>query len=171
MVFVVALGSLVVGMVLVALIARYGKHPHRVPEDVVISGRMGMPFEQFRALMIDLFEGLGIEITFFGGNQDELDLYARSREPLKGGRYIVHCHLRPPGDTVGQEQMLALQESVKAEGFSKGILITPYEVERGGLANLDVEIDVVDGSRLRKLVEEYLPKRVDELARYRGFGF
>ena len=83
----------------------------------------------------------------------------------------MHAHLTPPGDVVTQPQVLRLQDQVKGEGAQKGILITPYQIDHSGLGNLEVEIEFVDGRRFRELLEEHLPKQVDRIARYRGFGF
>ena len=33
-----------------------------------------------------------------------------------------------------------------------------------------ISTELVDGRRFRELLEQHLPKRVDEIARYRGFG-
>jgi hypothetical protein len=170
MLFVVALGALAMGGVLIMLIARYGKHPEPYPEGAVVSGGLSIPYDEFRALVIDLFEVLGIDIVHFSGSGGELDLIARTRTALTAGKYIVHAHLSPPGDRVTQPQILRLQDQVKGEGASKGILMTPYEIDRSGLGNLEVEIEMVDGRRLRELLEQHLPKQVDRIARYRGFG-
>ena len=171
MLFVVAFGALAVGGLLIMLIARYGQHPQAHPVGAVIEGGPSIPYDEFRALIIDLFEVLGLDITHFGGSSGELDLFARTRGALTAGKYIVHAHLAPPGDIVTQPQVLRLQDQVKGEAAQKGILITPYKIDRSGLANLDVEIEFVDGKRFRELLEEHLPKEVDRVARYRGFGF
>src|SRR5579884_3163722 len=125
MLFVVAFGALTIGGLLIMLIARYGKHPEAYPEGAVISGGLSIPYDEFRALIIDLFEELGIDITHFSGSGGELDLVARTRGALTAGKYIVHAHISPPGDRVTQPQILRLQDQVKDEGASKGILITP----------------------------------------------
>lgn len=171
MLFVVAFGALAVGGLLIMLIARYGKHPQAYPAGAVVSGGLSIPYDEFRALIIDLFEVLGLDITHFSGNSAELDLFARTRGALTAGKYIVHAHLTPPGDVVTQPQVLRLQDQVKGEGAQKGILITPYQIDHSGLGNLEVEIEFVDGRRFRELLEEHLPKQVDRIARYRGFGF
>ena len=59
---------------------------------------------------------------------------------------------------------------VKGEAASVGLLITPFAIARDGLAGLDAPVELIDGNRLRELVAEYLPDRLGELARYRGFG-
>jgi hypothetical protein len=170
MLFLVAFGALAFGGFLIVLIARYGKHPQPYPVGAVIAGGASIPYDEFRALIIDLFEKLGIDIVHFSGSGNELDLIARTRTALTAGKYIVHSYLAPPGDRVTQAQVLRLQEQVKGEGASKGILMTPYAIERSGLGNLEVEIEFVDGKRFRELLEEHLPKEVDRIARYRGFG-
>jgi hypothetical protein len=67
---------------------------------------------------------------------------------------------------------LRLAEQVRADGrVSKGILMTPYQIASDGLANLEAPIELIDGRKLRALVEQHLDaKRLDALAQYRGFG-
>src|SRR5262249_7066412 len=119
---------------------------------------------------IDLLEVLGLDIVHVSGTRDEIDIIARTRTALTAGKYIIHAHASPPGDRVTQAQVLRLQDQVRGEGAAKGILVTPYLIESQGLAGLEAELELVDGRRLRELLEEHLPKKVDLVARYRGFG-
>jgi hypothetical protein len=170
MVFVVALGALAFGGLLIMLIGRYGKHPQPYPEGAMVSGGLSMPYDDFRALVIDLLEVLGMDVVHLSGSRAEIDIIARTRTALIAGKYIVHAHAAPPGDRVMQAAVLRLQDQVRGEGASKGILITPYTIESQGLAGLEADLELVDGRKLRGLLEQHLPKRVDEIAKYRGFG-
>jgi hypothetical protein len=57
---------------------------------------------------------------------------------------------------------------VRAERAQIGLLITPYEINRGGLAGMDMPIELIDGVRLRQIVAKALPERLAEIDRYRG---
>jgi hypothetical protein len=174
MLFVVAFGALALGGVLILLIARYAPHPNENLNIVARSlpGGGAMPYEEFRALVIDLLEALKLEIVMEHGEQHEVDIIARSNEAVTGGRFLVHGIWSAPGDIVDQPYIIRLAESVRADGrASKGILITPYTIQTSGLGNLEVPVELIDGRKLRGLVEKHLDsKRLDTLARYRGFG-
>ena len=60
---------------------------------------------------------------------------------------------------------------MRGEGASKGILITPYHIEAHGLAGLEADLELVDGRKLRELLEQHLPKKAEEVAKFRGFGY
>src|SRR5437667_9548031 len=108
MIFLVAFGAMGFGFLLIMLIARYGKHPQALPEGAVVDGGRSMPYDEFRSLVIDLLEALGMDITHVSGSRDEIDLIARTRTALIAGKYIVHAHASPPGDRVTQTQILRL---------------------------------------------------------------
>ncbi len=83
----------------------------------------------------------------------------------------MHAVWEAPGDVVDQTYVLQMQDAVRADNAAKGILITPYTILTDGLGNLEVPIELVDGTKLRGLVEKYLPiQRMEQLAKYRGFG-
>ncbi|MFI5289765.1 MAG: restriction endonuclease [Polyangia bacterium] len=174
MLFVVAFGSLVFGGLLIVLLARYAPHPNANLNIVAraLPGGKAIPYEEFRALVIDLLEALKLEIVIEHGEGNEVDIVARSNEALTGGRFIVHGVWQAPGDVIDQPYVVRLADQVRADGrASKGILITPYQILTDGLGNLEVPVELVDGIKLRGLVEQYLDaKRLDYLAQYRGFG-
>src|SRR5262245_61278804 len=95
MIFLVALGAMGIGFVLIMLIARYGKHPQALPDGAVVGGGRSMPYDDFRSLVIDLLESLGMDITHVSGSPGEIDLIARTRTALIAGKYIVHAHVSP----------------------------------------------------------------------------
>jgi len=101
-----------------------------------------------------------------------VDVIARSNEAVTGGRFIVHGVWQAPGDVIDQPYVVRLADQVRADGrVSKGILITPYQILSDGLGNLEVPVELIDGRKLRGLVEQHLDaKRLDLLAQYRGFG-
>jgi hypothetical protein len=124
----------------------------------------------FRALVIDLLEALGFEVVQPMDGADELDVYCRNPEPLRGGRYLVYAVLNPPGGVVDSHKLYRLRDLVRAEGATKGILMTPFSITDEGLQSLEeVSLELVAGAKLRELIEQHLPDRIAEIDRYRGF--
>jgi hypothetical protein len=174
MLFVVAFGALAFGGVLILLMARYAPHPNANLNIVAraLPGGKAIPYEDFRQLVIDLLEALKLEIVIEHGEANEVDIVARSNEAVTGGRFLVHGVWSAPGDIIDQPYVIRLADQVRADGrVSKGILITPYRIVTDGLGNLEVPLELIDGAKLRALVEQHLDaKRLDMLAQYRGFG-
>lgn len=174
MLFVVAFGALAFGGMLILLIARYSPHPNATLNAVAraLPGGKAIPYEEFRQLVIDLLEALKLEIVIEHGEANEVDVIARSNEAVTGGRFIVHGVWQAPGDVIDQTYIMRLADQVRADGrVSKGILMTPYQILGDGLGNLEVPVELIDGRKLRALVEQHLDaKRLDYLAQYRGFG-
>jgi hypothetical protein len=159
MIFLLALGALGTGALLILLIARYAPHPRENAAATarVLAGGQAMPFEEFRQLVVDLLEVLKLDVALMTAHAAGLEIIARSSEPLTGGKFLVHAVWEAPGDVIDQPHVLRLQDHVRADGAAKGILITPYTILRDGLGNLEAPIELVDGLALRGLVERYLP--------------
>jgi hypothetical protein len=172
--FLVALGSLALGGFVILLLARYAPNPNENVMAVgrVLPGGQEIPYDEFRALLIDLMEALKLEIVVIHGDDEMFDMIVRSNEPVTGGRFVVHAIWRAPGDIVDQPYVLRLADAVRGDGRAgKGILLTPYTIRTDGLGNLEVPVEMIDGRKLRGLVETHLEaKRLDHLAKYRGFG-
>jgi hypothetical protein len=177
MVFLVALGALAFGGLLILLIARYApdaaherlQEQRRRDEMAGKSLHPAIPYDEWRMLVIDLLEALGFHIALEHQSATELDIIARSTEPLREGKFIVHALHSVPGDLVDQTLVIRLQETVRGESASKGILMSPYTIDKSGLSNLDANIELVDGKMFRELIEKYLPKQLDRIDGYRGF--
>lgn len=169
-------GALAVGMLLILAIARFappieGASVPRRPGDDPPGDRPMMPYFEFRALVIDLLEAIRFEVVQPLDGTDELDIYCRNPEPLRGGRYIVYAVLNPPGGVVDSSKLYRLRDLVRAEGAAKGILMTPFRITEGKIGSLEeVSLEMVPGGELRTLIEKHLPGRVREIDRYRGFG-
>lgn len=174
MLFVVAFGALAMGGLLIMMIARFSPHPNANLNIVAraLPGGRAIPYDEFRELVIDLLEALKLEIVMEHGEATEVDIIARSNEAVTGGRFIVHGVWQAPGDVIDQPYVIRLADQVRADGRAqKGILITPYQILTDGLGNLEVPVELIDGRKLRALVEQHLDaKRLDALAQYRGFG-
>ncbi len=177
MVFVVAFGALAFGGVLIVLIARFS--PDAAEQRALAARRKAeaagevlhpaIPYEEWRHLVIDLLEALEFHVALEHQSQGELEIVARSTEPLRKAKYLVRAILQTSGDVVTQKQVIELQDAVKGDGANKGILMTPYRIESSGLGNLEVDLELVDGKALRALIEEHLPKKLDSIEGYRGF--
>jgi hypothetical protein len=170
MIFIIAFGAMALGVGVIALIAVYAPHPNAQQGPRLVLDGLAIPLEEWQALVIDLLEALKLEVVIMTSTQTEIDIIVRSSEPLTGGRYLIHAVWNVPGDVVDQPFLIRLQDAVRADGAAKGILLTPYTVVTDGLGNLEAPIEVVDGRKLRGMVEKYLPNRMMQLARYRGFG-
>src|SRR5262249_2046371 len=143
--FVVAFGALAVGGLLIMLMARYAPHPNANLNLVAraLPGGKAMPYEEFRALVIDLLEAMKLEVVIEHGEANELDIVARSNEAVTGGRYLVHGVWQAPGDVVDQPYVIRLADQVRSDGRAlKGILITPYQILTDGLGNLETPIEL-----------------------------
>jgi hypothetical protein len=177
MIFVIAFGAIIFGGILIMLIARYSpdaagarlQEQRRKDEAAGKSIHPPMPYDEWRMLIIDLLEALGFHIALEHQSANELDIIAKSTEPLRGGRYIVHAILITPGDVVDQTLVIRLQEQVRGEGAAKGILFTPYTIDMSGITALEAPLELIDGKKLRELIEKYLPKKLDVIEGYRGF--
>jgi hypothetical protein len=172
-IFILAFGGLGLGMIFILIIARWAPHPNanRERTERVVGGGRPMPMEELRQLVVDILEALQMEVVICTATRAGYEIIARSTEPLKGGRFLVHVVGEVPGDLVDQPHVIHLQDGARADGVAKGILITPFSILTDGLGNLEVPLELVDGRALRDLVEKYLPvQRLEQLAKYRGFG-
>jgi hypothetical protein len=170
-IFVIAFGALALGGLLIVIIARYGPREGGAPVAATLAPLPAIPYDDFRVLLVDLLEALGLEIVLVTGGARDLDIVARSTAPLRGGRYLVRGAWAPPGDVVPPTEVLRLHDAVRAEAAAKGILLTPYRIGTEGIGPFDATLELVDGARLRDLVAAHLPRYpVARLDGYRGFG-
>ena len=177
MIFLVAFGALAFGALLIMLIARYS--PDAADQRLQAERRRdeaagkvlypAIPYETWRMLGIDLLEALGFHIALEHQSATEVDIIARSTEPLRAGKFLVHALHSVPGDVVDQATILRLADTVRGDNAAKGILMTPYRIDSSGLGNLEVSLELVDGKRFRELLAKHLPKKLDQIEGYRGF--
>lgn len=155
------------------LLARYSNNP-RLARAELDRGRDRRPrieAGRLRSLTVDLLEGLGLSVVEEELHGDSRRLIAtRVPEAFQGSRYVVFVEPSPAGDAVDQATLMELTEYVKSERAAVGMLVTPYAIESGGLAGFEVPIELIDGPRFRQLVATYLPERLPEIDRYRGFA-
>lgn len=177
MIFVVALGGLALGALLIALIGKYSpdaavaraQQERRRAEAAGEVIHPAMPYDEWRHLVIDLLEALGFHIALEHQQPHGIEIIARSTEPLRESKFVVRAVLQPTGDVVTQAEVLDLIEAVKGDGAAKGILMTPYRIDAGGLGDADAPLELLDGARLRALIERHMPKKLDAIEGYRGF--
>jgi hypothetical protein len=129
-----------------------------------------MPSGFLRALTLELLERMGLNVVEEELRGDARRLVAVRPGPFQGTRYLVFLEPQPVGDIVEQPLVIELADAVRADWGSVGLLITPYRIDRAGLAGLDVKLELIDGVELRALTANYLPERLHEVDRYRGFG-
>jgi hypothetical protein len=158
---------------LALLLARYSNNP-RVTDAALHADRDRRPrieASRLRGLTLDLLDGLGLSVVEEELHGDSRRLIAtRVPEAFQGSRYVVFVEALPAGDVVEQGTLVELAEYVKSERAAVGMLVTPYEIDAGGLAGFEVPIELIDGPRFRQLIATYLPERLPEIDRFRGFG-
>jgi len=72
-----------------------------------------------------LLDRYGIEVeSRIEGDDAELTIHGRSRDPLIGGRYIVVCRACREGEIIPSTRLLEFRDEVKASGATKGIFLT-----------------------------------------------
>jgi Restriction endonuclease len=177
MIAIIVFGILVGGL-LVLLLARYGTNPAVVAAEQAdrlrtrsrrAAERPRITPARLRALVVELLTAMGLRVETEPGEPDTRKLVAVRDDPFQATRYVVFVEAEPPGDLVDPARVLELAETVKWEHVAVGILVTPYAIANEALPGLDVELQLVDGVRLRELVGEHLPARLREIDGYRGF--
>ena len=113
--------------------------------------------EQFERLCIRLLEQMGLVINSFHSNkQGKIDITAINPQPITGGEYIVHCILASADEPIDSTRIIALSDTVRAEGASKGIFITTgfFSEEVPKLIE-GPPLELINGQRLRQILGEY----------------
>ncbi len=113
--------------------------------------------EQFERLCIRLLEQMGLVINSFNSNKHgQIDITAVNPQPITGGEYIVHCILALPDEPINSTRIIALSDTVRAEGASKGILITTgfFSEEVPKLVE-GPPLELINGQRLRQILGEH----------------
>jgi restriction endonuclease len=175
MIAVIVFGILLGGL-LVVLLARYGTNPAVVAARQAERSRLRREPDRppisavrMRALAVEILTAMGLHIETEPGEPDARKLLAVRDDPFQPAHYLVFLEAEPPGDQVEASRILELAETVKGERAAAGILMTPYLIASAALPGLDVELQLIDGFRLRELIAQYLPFRIREIDGYRGF--
>jgi len=133
--------------------------------------RARMRGDVFRRLVVDLLAAMKIEVVeeqSIGGGRFRLN--AVRRDSLRDTPFVVFADATPAGDVIEQSTVVELADALRGEPGGVGLLVTPYHIQREGLAGLSAPLELIDGTRLRALVEEHLPDRVQLLDLHQGFG-
>jgi restriction system protein len=113
--------------------------------------------EQFERLCIRLLEQMGLVISSFSSNKrGSIDITAVNPQPIIGGDYVIHCLLASPDEPIDSTRIIALSDTVRAEGASKGIFITTgfFSEEVPKLIE-GPPLELINGQRLRQILGEH----------------
>ena len=176
---IVVVAALFLGLVLIALLARFAHNVPRIdtraPQARRTDGRPPIPPAEFERTLRALLPALGLEIL--SATTDEngtLEMTCRDPRPVTGGRVLVRASHRTAGGQVDAAEVLGFAESVRSDTRAlKGIDIavagfTDEAYAAQGATPSPVEL--IDGAMLVDLVEEYAPERVQVLERYRSLN-
>jgi len=116
-----------------------------------------LPFSQFERICLKLLEELGLVINSYRSDgEGSMDVSAINPQPVIGGEYIIHCYHARKGGPVESTRVIALSDTVKAEGASKGIFITNgYFSEEVPKLFEGPPIELINGQRLNQLLAEH----------------
>jgi hypothetical protein len=162
----------VVGIVLFFLLAGFAPNP--AARRLAMRRDRGQPrmtSRAFQRLVRELVTRMGFDIVEDEGNVDDSRLLLQRPGPAGMGDtlYVAHVVAAPAGEVVDQARILGLLDDVTSQAAARGMLFTPYEIDRSGLSMLD-NVDLMDGPRVRQLVARYFPGRLRELDPYVGVG-
>jgi hypothetical protein len=176
-VFAVALGPLLFGFGLIALMARYSPNVPRKAASIAGAPNDDRPeitADEFEDVIKDLLAGLGLEIVFSSaGTGGVLDVTCRDPRPVTGGRLIVHATPVLSGGQVDAADLLGFADGIRGDmGALKGIYIAAAgftDEAQAAIHSLPAQVELIDAAKLVELVREYAPDRADLLETYRGF--
>jgi restriction endonuclease Mrr len=158
----VAFGALAVGFLLIFFVKRSAslERPRSKPREAAGEPAAAVAeygFEEFRRLVVDLLEALGLQVTHEAQAGSEIDFVARTSGPLTGGKYIVHVRVSPPYGIIESPDVLKLVDTVKADEAQKGILITTHGFSAEAVtAAQSGAVELIDGQQFRTLFEKYV---------------
>jgi len=112
---------------------------------------------QFEALCLRLLEELGLVVNGpVRRGQRSIEISAVNPQPIIGGDVLVHCLLAQEARPVDSGAVQSLSDTVKADGASKGILITNgYFAEDVGKLSEGPPVELINASRFRKLLDDH----------------
>lgn len=154
--------SILIGFILIFLLSR---SPSSIPAEkdfyrekspgLKLLEEISLP--QFERICIRFLEELGLVInSLTSDGEGQIDISAFNPQPIIGGEYLVHCYLAPKGQPVESTRIIALGDTVKAEGAAKGIFITTgsFSEEVSKLYE-GPRIELINGQRLHQLLQEH----------------
>jgi hypothetical protein len=175
---VVIVSSLFLGLLLIALLARFAYNVPRFDkrtESEIADRRPPIPPAEFERTLRALLSALGLEILSMTTDENgTLEVTCRDPRPVTGGRVLVRASRSTARGQVDAAEVLAFAEGVRADmGALKGIDIalagfTDEAYAAGGATPALIEL--IDGAKLADLLREHVPQRVALLQRYRSFN-
>ena len=175
---IVVVASLVVGLLLIGLIARFAGNVPRFdsrtsegkPDDRPVIGA-----QEFDETIRSLLEAIGLDIGSVSTDENGvLEMTCRDPRPVIGGRLLVRVSRLTDGGQVDAAEVLAFAESVRGDmGALKGIDIAVSGFTDEALAAVGAApapVELIDAPKLVDLVREFLPERAEILERYRWFS-
>ncbi|OGL51097.1 MAG: hypothetical protein A3C43_10235 [Candidatus Schekmanbacteria bacterium RIFCSPHIGHO2_02_FULL_38_11] len=162
-VIIISLGAVIIGFILIFLLINRKTTPE-TPEahyysninNQQINPLLIMPREDFIDLIKKLLIRLGFGINeIIATNSNCVDFSVYDPQPIKGGKFIVHCLCFQEDKLVNSTDIINLLDNVKGESALKGILITPHFFTVEALnAAAGVQLELINGERLVRLLRE-----------------
>ena len=149
-IFVTVFGSMAVGVALISLLKR--------PREIAIDPGTRIPPDEFHRRVEAILQRMQFDVLFSARSNGmrDYEIVARSNEPLRRGRTIVHV-VCPETGGVESESVMHLHEQTKAEE-ARGILITDAAFsEIARKAARATQLELIDGREL-DVLEQRLPK-------------
>jgi len=160
-ILIVAL-AILAGFILIAIAGRspvqhVAERPTGEHGDMAQAMIESLSLAQFEALCIRLLEELGLVVNGpVRRREREVDISAVNPQPIIGGDVLVHCVLAHEARPVATHAVQSLSDTVKADGASKGILITNgYFAEEVGRLPEGPPIELINATRFRKLLDDH----------------
>ncbi len=154
-VFAVALGFLVIGLLVFAKPSRPAvEREGRRPESA--SGLTHLTMEEFERLCLKLVEEMGLVVSSsVRSGPRGLEISAVNPQPITGGDFLVHC-THPENGFVESAQVHALRDQVKGEQAAKGIFITTgFFAEETSKVSEGPPLELINARRLAELIRDY----------------
>ncbi len=154
--------AILAGFILIAIAGRspvqyVAERPTGAHGDMAQAIVESLSLAQFEALCLRLLEELGLVISGpVRRREQEIEISAVNPQPIIGGDVLVHCVLAQEARPVDASAVFSLANTVKADGASKGILITNgYFAEEVGKLSEGPPLELINAPRLRSLLEEH----------------
>lgn len=174
MIFLIAIGAVTVGFLLILLIGRYGppveRHSARLD-----AAAPEIPADDFAEIVTELVQSLSLETVFSSvGTGGIVEMTLRDPKPMVGGRILLYATPVVNRGQIGPAEILGFADTVRStQGTLKGIFIAAAgftgEAESAA-STAPAQVELYDGGKFLDLLRDYLPIRAEEIRRYRGFS-
>ncbi len=154
--------AILAGFILIAIAGRspvqyVAERPTGEHGDMAQAVIESLSLVQFEALCLRLLEELGLVVNGpVRRGEDSVEISTVNPQPIIGGDILVHCLLTQEARPVDSGDIQALVDTVKADGASKGILITNgYFAEEVGRPPEGPPVELINASRFKKLLDDH----------------